>query len=117
MASRHQRPEQQLQRAVLDHLRWRARRDAWWTHIPNGGARSPIEAAIFKALGVRAGAPDLLIVADGRPLFIELKAVGRKLSPAQTECHDALRRAGALVETVDDIDTAVATLTRLQVLR
>jgi len=48
-------PEAQLQRALVEHLRWGARGDTWWTHIPTGGRRSPIEAAIFKSLGVRAG--------------------------------------------------------------
>ena len=79
--------------------------------------RSPIEAAIFKSLGVRAGAPDLLIVRTGQALFLELKAPGRKLSPAQTECHDALRRAGATVETADNIDAAIAFLNRIGAMR
>ena len=108
-------PEAQLQRALVEHLRWGARADTWWTHIPTGGRRSPIEAAIFKSLGVRAGSPDLLIIRAGQPLFIELKAPGRKLSPAQVECHAALRRAGAQIETVDNIDAALAFLRRLGV--
>ena len=102
---------------VIEHLRWGARGDTWWTHIPTGGWRSPIEAAIFKSLGVRAGSPDLLIIRAGQPLFLELKAPGRNLSPAQTECHDALRRAGATVETADNIDTALAFLARAGVMR
>jgi hypothetical protein len=65
---------------------------------------------------VRAGSPDLLIIRAGQPLFMELKAPGRKLSPAQVECHAALRRAGAQIETVDNIDAALAFLRRLGVL-
>jgi hypothetical protein len=53
----------------------------------------------------------------GAPLFLELKAPGRKLSPAQTECHAALRRAGAQIETVDNIDAALAFLARVGVMR
>ena len=102
---------------MVEHLRWGARGDTWWTHIPTGGRRSPIEAAIFKSLGVRAGSPDLLIIRAGQPLFLELKVPDRKLSPAQIECHDALRRAGATVETADNIDAALAFLTRLGVFR
>lgn len=30
-------------------------------HIPNGGYRKPSEAARFRALGVRAGVPDILL--------------------------------------------------------
>ena len=115
--TRRKQPEAQLQRALVEHLRWGARGDTWWTHIPTGGRRSPIEAAIFKSLGVRAGSPDLLIIRAGQPLFLELKVPGRKLSPVQIECHDALRRAGATVETVNTIDAALAFLTRRGVFR
>ena len=103
--TRRNQPEAQLQRSLIEHLQWCARGDVWWTHIPNGGWRSPTEAATFKLLGVRAGSPDLLIIRAGQSLFLELKAPGRNLSPAQTEYHDALRRAGATVETADNIDT------------
>jgi hypothetical protein len=115
--TRRRQPEAALQRSVIAHLAWRARPGAWWTHVPLGGLRSKVEAAIFKSLGVRAGSPDLLIIRAGAPLFIELKAPGRKLNPVQTECHDALRRAGATVETADSIDTALAFLARVGVMR
>jgi hypothetical protein len=115
--TRRNQPEAALQRSVIQHLRWGARGDTWWTHIPNGGRRSPTEAAIFKSLGVQAGSPDLLIIRAGQPLFMELKAAGRKLSQAQIECHAALQRAGAQIETVDNIDAALAFLRRLGVLR
>jgi hypothetical protein len=119
VGKRHRRaqPEAQLQRSLVEHLKWCARTDVWWTHIPNGGWRSRVEAAIFKAMGVQAGAPDLFLIRAGQPLFLELKAPGRKLSPTQIECHAALRRAGATVETFDNIDAALAFLRRLGVLR
>jgi VRR-NUC domain len=117
MKHRRAQPEATFQRSLVDHLRWCARADVWWAHIPNGGARTAIEGAIFKSLGVQPGAPDLLIVRAGQALFIELKAPGRKLSPLQVECHEALRRAGAAVETADNIDQALASLRRLGVLR
>jgi hypothetical protein len=111
------RPEAQLQRSLIDHLRWCARADVWWTHLANGGYRRPIEAAILKSLGLQPGAPDLLIVRAGQALFIEVKAPGRKLSPLQLECHQALRRAGAAVETTNNIDHALGFLRRHGVLR
>jgi hypothetical protein len=114
--TRRRQPEAALQRSLVEHLRWCAWADTWFCHLANGGARTATEGAVFKALGVRPGAPDLLIVRAGQALFIELKAPGRKLSPAQIECHAALRQAGAAVETVDDIDTAIAFLTRMGVL-
>jgi hypothetical protein len=63
--TRRARPEQQVQKAVLGHLAWRAVPGTWWAHYPAGGWRSPIEAAIFKSLGVVAGVPDILIVHRG----------------------------------------------------
>jgi hypothetical protein len=115
--TRRARPEQALQRSIVEHLRWCTKSDVWFCHLANGGARTATEGAIFKTLGVRPGAPDLLIVRAGQALFIECKAPGRKLSPAQVECHEALRRAGAQVETVDSIDAALIFLGRLGVLR
>jgi VRR-NUC domain len=115
--NRRNQPEAQLQRSLVDHLRWAARGDAWFCHLANGGARTAIEGAVFKSLGVRPGAPDLLIVRAGQALCIECKAPGRKLSPAQVECYDALRRAGATVKTADNIDAALAFLARVGVMR
>ena len=115
--SRRAQLEAMLHRSLVEQLRWRAPLDCWFCHIPNGGARTATEGAIFKSLGVQPGAPDLLIVRAGQALFIECKAPGRRLSPAQVQCHEALRRAGATVETADNIDQALAFLHRLGALR
>jgi VRR-NUC domain len=117
VTARRRQPEAQLQRSLVEHLRWCARSDVWWAHIPNGGARTAVEGAIFRALGVCPGAPDLLIVRAGQALFIECKAAGRKLSASQVECHEALRRAGAAVETADNVDQALGFLRLHGVLR
>jgi len=66
-------------------------------HIPNGGARSKIEAGIMKAEGVRKGMPDyhLPVARQGYiGLYIELKAPGGRVSKDQKERMDALRAAG-----------------------
>jgi hypothetical protein len=115
--TRRAQPEAALQRSVIQHLTWRARPGVFAFHVSNERWRSRVEGAIFKSLGVRAGSPDLLIICAGQPLFLELKAPGRKPSPVQTECHDALRRAGATVETANTINAALAFLTRLGVFR
>jgi hypothetical protein len=115
--TRRRQPEAQWHRSLVEHLHWCAKADVWFCHLANGGARTAVEGAIFKSLGVRPGAPDLLIVRAGQALFIECKAPGRKLSPAQVECHEALRRAGAQIEVADNIDAALMFLGRLGVLR
>src|SRR5262245_3212885 len=111
------RLEQQLQRAVIEHLRWRARPGVWWTHIPLGGLRSKVEAAIMRGLGVTRGCPDLLIVFEGRAHFLELKAPHGRVSAAQHECHEALRAAGATVAVASNIDEALELLESWEILR
>ena len=67
-------------------------------HIPNGGARNAITGAKLKAEGTRPGFPDYaLLVPRGTfcGLFLELKKrKGGKVSAAQADWLDALRRQG-----------------------
>lgn len=67
-------------------------------HVANGGYRTPVEAAKFKAMGVKPGVPDLFLpVARGgyHGLFIELKREkGGRVSDAQKGWIEALRRCG-----------------------
>jgi hypothetical protein len=104
---RRAQPEAAIQRAVIDHLRWRAPRDCFCFHVGNGGFRRPNEAAILQALGVVAGVPDLLIIYRGQLFALELKVANGRLSPAQAECHKRLRQAGAIVGVAVGIDAAL----------
>jgi hypothetical protein len=104
------RPEQALQRSVIQHLHWRAPRDVWFAHYPGGGWRSRAEAAILKSMGTKPGTPDLLLVRDGKLFGLELKAPGGRLSPAQVECHEDLHHAGVTVAVAADVDHALALL-------
>jgi len=101
------RPEASLQRAVLAHLSRRGMPGLWYCHIPNGGYRGAIEAAIFKSLGVVAGAPDLLLIFNGRTYALELKTAKGRLSPAQIWTQERMREAGATVATAVGIDEAL----------
>ncbi len=71
-------------------------------HVPNGGARSPIEAAIMVGLGVKKGVPDLLLPIR-TPLYgagwWELKAGKNKLTDDQLAWHARLRADGHYVQT------------------
>lgn len=92
------RPEEVLHRSVADFLRVALPPYVWWTHPPNGGGRSRAEAGILKAMGVRAGTPDILIVHQGRAFWIELKAPKGRVEASQERCHTDLMLAGADVD-------------------
>jgi hypothetical protein len=116
--TRRRRPEQAIQRAVMEHLAWRAVPGVFALHIPNGGWRTAIEGAILKSLGVVAGAPDILVIHNGRTFGLELKPEhGGRLSDAQLSCHERMREAGAVVSTAHGIDEALAQLERWRLIK
>jgi hypothetical protein len=115
--TRRVRPEQQIQKAVLGHLTWRAVPDVWWCHYPAGGQRLPIEAAILQSLGVVAGVPDLLLVYRGQLYALEPKAETGRLTDVQSSVHEKMRRAGAIVATAYGVDAALRQLTTWGLLR
>jgi hypothetical protein len=66
-----------------------------WYHPPNGGFRKKSTAGRFKAMGLKPGIPDVVILrADGAPIYIELKSFGGILSPPQREFRDWCHRSG-----------------------
>jgi hypothetical protein len=111
------RPEQIIQRAVFDHLRARAARGVFAFHVPNGGYRKPIEAAIMKGLGVKAGVPDVVAIHKGRCYALELKAEGGRATPKQLEAIAAMEAAGAHCCIAEGLDCALAVLEQWGILR
>lgn len=86
----------------------------WIYHTPNGGSRSKAEAARFKAMGVKAGVPDLFLPAaygGYHGLYIEMKRrKGGKLSAEQKKWIAALIENDYRVERCDGWEEAVAVL-------
>jgi hypothetical protein len=115
--SRRRRPEQQLQRAVLQHLELRSAPNVYWFHVGNGGWRTPIEAKVFKSLGVKPGVPDLILIRGGKTYGLELKADKGRLTPVQATAHVLMRAAGAEVEVAVGIDAALRTLEAWRLLK
>jgi hypothetical protein len=68
----------------------------WWTSIDHGvGKLGRAEAGIRKARGVKAGLPDIIVMAPDQFLIgIELKIDKGKLSPAQIEVGDSWQLMG-----------------------
>ena len=111
------RPEDQIQRAVFQHIRLRGVPGLVAWHTPNGGKRKPIEAAIFKGLGVRSGVSDIIAVHDGKIFALELKAEGGRPTETQLEFLADMSRAGAFTGLVTGIDQAIKTLETWGLLR
>ena len=109
-AQRGSRPEQQIQRAVFEHLTVRGAPAMFAFHPANGGWRSRVEAAILKAMGVKAGVPDIIAIKGGRCYALELKAPDGRLTPVQRDAHAALAAAGATVAVAYGLDDALARL-------
>jgi hypothetical protein len=104
--------ESVLQRAVMDMLRLAHRPGVIFFHTPNGGWRSPIEAARFQGFGVLPGVPDILLCLppDGRMAGLELKSRTGRLSAAQIAFGEALRAAGGLWASANSLDMAIEIL-------
>jgi hypothetical protein len=114
---RRARPEQEIQRALFQHLSIRAASSVFGFHPANGGWRTPVEAAIFKSMGVRAGVPDIIIIHAGHCYALELKAPDGRLTPVQHDTQRALAAAGAEVATAYGLDDALARLEAWGLLR
>ena len=110
------RAEESLQRTIADYLgRWTPPppNGPWWTAVNPIPAKSRVVAGISKAMGLKAGTPDIVMCWRGRLVGIELKAGRGRVSPAQVETHDAITLAGGVVttcRTLDDVVTFLATL-------
>lgn len=84
-------------------------------HIPNGGKRSKVEAARFKAQGVKAGVPDIFLPAPRgkyHGLFIELKAEGGRASREQEGYIKALTQQGYYCALCFGATNAINLITR-----
>lgn len=89
-------------------------------HLPDGVFWSALENAPRSALsgylaqkrGVRAGLSDLLIVADGRVIFVELKSPAGVPSKSQKQVFEELRSAGAQVWVARSARAVLVALSR-----
>ena len=108
-------PEADLQRAVVIALRFALPKGAIVHHCANEvtepGPRGAKRQAVLVGMGVHPGFADLLVICDGRVLFLELKSLKGRLSPAQEAFRDAVLAQGfgwALVRSLDDALVALA---------
>jgi hypothetical protein len=108
-------PEADLQRAVVQALHFALPKGTIIHHCANevteAGPRGAKRQAILVGMGVHPGFADLLVLCDGRVLFLELKSLKGQLSPAQEAFRDAVLAQGfgwGLVRSLDDALEALA---------
>ena len=81
--------------------------------IANGGYRHKAEAANLKRQGIKAGMPDMCLPVARwgyHSMYIELKAVGGKLSEKQRKCIGELEKEGNRVAICYGADEAIQAL-------
>lgn len=108
--------ESQEQQTVIEWAEWASAKFPCLKllyHVPNGGSRSRAEAGRFKSEGVKAGVPDLCLPAARHGyhgLYIEMKAVGGKVSDKQTAWMNALAGEGYFCRVCYGADAAIRLL-------
>ena len=108
-------PEADLQRSVVTALKFALPKTAIIHHCANEvtepGPRGAKRQAILVGMGVHPGFADLIVLCEGRVLFLELKSLKGRLSPEQEAFRDTVLAQGfgwALVRSVDDALGALA---------
>jgi hypothetical protein len=109
--------EAEIHKAVIRNLVVRGGHNVFWFHPANGGKRSWSEGKSFKAMGVVAGVPDIIIIKGGEVFGLELKSTSGRSSPSQRLVHAAMQEAGAKTAIAKGLDEALVTLECWGILR
>ena len=99
--------EDDLQKSVCRYL---SLEKLLFHHSPNGGKRNFFEAVKFKAMGVKAGFPDIAIyepMGNYHGLMIELKVKGGKATKLQMEWLRLLQAKGYMVAICYSLDAVI----------
>ena len=108
--SRNQ-PELQVHKAIMAYLDCVLPKTVRAFHPANGGRRDAKTGAMLKALGVKAGVADIVLVRQGGVMaFLEVKAGKGSPSPAQRDWQDWCAENAvpyAIVRSIGDVQTVL----------
>ena len=76
--------------------------------VPNGGQRSAITGALLKKTGALAGVSDLIIVLEGRVVFVEIKTPSGRQQDTQKIFQGKVEQLGHRYEIWRDISDCEA---------
>lgn len=105
-------PEFKLHVAVAKLLNVSLHPDWMWWHTPNGEYRTAATAGRLKAMGVRQGVSDIILVGPpgGRVHALELKRSGEKPSGPQMAFLAFVRLSGGQSDWADNLDDVISIL-------
>lgn len=104
--------EDQLQKQVMHYLDLTLPKPpkAFAFHCPNGGQRNAIVAAKLKAMGVKRGVSDVLILHGGKLHAIELKVGTNGTTDDQEAFLDIVAENGGNTATCRSLDEVIGTV-------
>lgn len=103
--------EEDLHKAIWQHIKISGAKNIIAYHPANGGSRSKRTGAKLKAMGVVKGVPDLaFVLADCRAAFMEIKIPGGRLEPEQKAFQKRCADMGVEYVVVYSIDSALSVL-------
>lgn len=94
----------------IHFVQWLDMKGYKYTAIPNSTyTKSIMQKMKNKRMGLRAGFPDLVVIAEGKFMCVEMKRlVNSSLSPAQKEWIEALQAAGIPAGVCKGAEEAIA---------
>jgi hypothetical protein len=99
--------EHEIHKAVVKYLDTCGRKDILWFHPENARKCTPRQGAMRKAIGVKAGVPDFVLIIDGAPVFLELKSAKGKLSKEQLVFRSKAMDSGCRYYAAFCLDDAI----------
>jgi hypothetical protein len=102
--------EHEIHKAVVKYLDTCGRKDILWFHPENARKCTPRQGAMRKAIGVKAGVPDFVLIIDGDPVFLELKSAKGKPSEAQLAFFKTASDCGCQYFIAKSLDEAIGVL-------
>lgn len=131
MPAKRDNPEFRLQCLVADVLRLQGREGLYWTALPFGEVREHATKVTatgkvvrysrtgqrLQRMGARAGAPDILLIWNGKAIGLELKTEKGRQSPEQRDTERDWTMAGGVYFVAKGYRAAIEFLMMLDCIR
>ena len=106
--------EEQIHRSIIKWIEIAAPK-CLALHVPNGMPSNPITGSRFNQLGLKKGAPDLIVFAPNAVLCLEVKSESGRLSPDQKVIAGQLNSLGHFYKVVRSVNDVAEAFTALNI--